>query len=48
MGRTFLQKNTPDEALAMAFEMRGKDARVVVIPDGVSVMVTAPEEGKTE
>lgn len=23
--------STPDEALAMAFEMRGKDARVVVI-----------------
>ncbi|MCI5624570.1 MAG: nickel-dependent lactate racemase [Clostridiales bacterium] len=34
--------STPDEALAMAFEMRGKDARVVVIPDGVSVMITKP------
>ena len=28
--------------------MRGKDARVVVIPDGVSVMVTAPENGNAE
>ena len=34
--------STPDEALEMAFEMRGKDARVVVIPDGVSVMITKP------
>ena len=34
--------STPDEALAMAFEMRGEDARVVVIPDGVSVMITKP------
>lgn len=33
---------TPDEALAMAYEMKGKDARVVVIPDGVSVMITKP------
>ncbi len=31
---------TPDEALALAYEMKGKDAKVVVIPDGVSVMIT--------
>ncbi len=31
---------TPDEALALAYEIKGKDARVVVIPDGVSVMIT--------
>ena len=30
--------SSPDEALAMAYEMKGKDARVVVIPDGVSVL----------
>lgn len=30
--------SSPDEALAMAYEMMGKDARVVVIPDGVSVL----------
>ena len=30
--------SSPDEALAMASEMKGKDARVVVIPDGVSVL----------
>jgi nickel-dependent lactate racemase len=30
---------TPGEALARAFEMKGKDARVTVIPDGVSVIV---------
>lgn len=34
---------TPDEALGMAYEMKGKDARVVVIPDGVSVMIRKPE-----
>ena len=28
----------PDEALAMAYEMVGRDARVVVIPDGVAVV----------
>ena len=31
---------TPDEALALAYEMKGKGAKVVVIPDGVSVMIT--------
>ncbi len=30
--------SSPDEALAMAYEMKGKDARVVVIPDGVAVL----------
>ena len=30
--------SSPDEALAMAYDMMGKDARVVVIPDGVSVL----------
>lgn len=29
---------TPDEALAMAYEMKGRDARVVVIPDGVAAL----------
>ena len=30
--------SSPDEALEMAYEIMGKDARVVVIPDGVSVL----------
>ncbi|NCC59273.1 MAG: lactate racemization operon protein LarA, partial [Synergistales bacterium] len=30
---------TPDEALAIAYELKGKDARVVVIPDGVAVLI---------
>ncbi len=30
--------STPDEALAMAYEMVGADAEVVVIPDGVAVL----------
>lgn len=30
--------SSPDEALAMAREMKGQDAKVVVIPDGVSVL----------
>lgn len=30
--------SSPDEALEMAYEMMGKDARVVVIPDGVAVL----------
>ena len=28
-----------DEALKMAYEIKGNDAKVVVIPDGVSVIV---------
>ncbi|QAT48935.1 nickel-dependent lactate racemase [Caproiciproducens sp. NJN-50] len=30
--------SSPDEALAIAYGIKGKDARVVVIPDGVSVL----------
>lgn len=30
--------STPDEALEIAYGLKGKDARVVVIPDGVSVL----------
>ena len=30
--------STPDEALEIAYGIKGKDASVVVIPDGVSVM----------
>lgn len=32
---------TPDEAFAMAKEIRGDDASVTVIPDGVSVIISA-------
>lgn len=32
---------TPDEALAIARQIKGQDARVVVIPDGVSVLAVA-------
>ena len=35
---------TPDEALAMAYGMVGADARVVVIPDGVSVLAVREEK----
>ena len=30
--------STPDEALEIAYQMKGRDASVVVIPDGVSVL----------
>lgn len=30
--------STPDEALEIAYSMKGRDAQVVVIPDGVSVL----------
>lgn len=30
--------SNPDEALAIAYKMKGEDARVVVIPDGVAVL----------
>ena len=30
--------SSPDEALAIAYKMKGEDARVVVIPDGVAVL----------
>lgn len=32
-----------DEALEMAYERKGRDAKVVVIPDGVSVLAVKPE-----
>ncbi len=32
-----------DEALEAAYKLKGKDAQVVVIPDGVSVLAVAPE-----
>ena len=32
---------TPDEALELAYEKLGRDAQVVVIPDGVTVLVVA-------
>ncbi len=35
--------STPDEALAMAYEMMGEDAQVVIIPDGVSVLAVKEE-----
>lgn len=28
----------PDEALSLAYEMKGRDASVVIIPDGVAVL----------
>ena len=31
---------TPEEALKLAFDIKGPDASVVLIPDGVSVMAT--------
>ena len=34
---------TPDEALAIARDLRGADARVVVIPDGVAVLAVAEQ-----
>lgn len=33
--------STPDEALAIAYEMKGPDAKVVVIPDGVAVLAVS-------
>ena len=40
--------STPDEALEMAYEMMGKDAKVVVIPDGVSVLAVKEENPQPE
>lgn len=37
--------STPDEALKLAYEKLGKDASVVVIPDGVSVLAVKEAEG---
>lgn len=36
-----LQASSLQEALAMAYQIKGEDASVVVIPDGVSVIVSA-------
>ena len=33
--------STPDEALVIAYEMKGPDAKVVVIPDGVAVLAVS-------
>ena len=33
--------STPDKALAIAYEMKGPDAKVVVIPDGVAVLAVS-------
>ena len=33
--------STPDEALELAYEKLGRDAQVVVIPDGVTVLAVA-------
>ncbi|MEA4971788.1 MAG: nickel-dependent lactate racemase [Candidatus Metalachnospira sp.] len=30
--------STPDEALEIAYKLKGKDAKVVIVPDGVSVL----------
>ncbi len=35
--------STPDEALEIAYQMKGRDASVVVIPDGVSVLAVREE-----
>ena len=37
--------STPDEASKLAYEKLGKDASVVVIPDGVSVLAVKEAEG---
>ena len=36
--------SSPDEALEMAYEMMGRDARVIVIPDGVAVLAVKEQE----
>ncbi|MCD8250196.1 MAG: nickel-dependent lactate racemase [Lachnospiraceae bacterium] len=38
-----LHASTVDEALEMAYQLKGADASVVVIPDGVSVLAVKPE-----
>ena len=37
--------SSPDEALELAYEMLGSDAKTVVIPDGVSVLAEKQTEG---
>ena len=39
-----LHAESLDEALEMAYKLKGPDAQVVVIPDGVSVLAVKPEE----
>lgn len=36
--------SSPDEALSIAYSLKGRDARVVVIPDGVSVLAVKEKE----
>ena len=36
--------SSPDEALEIAYGIKGRDAKVVVIPDGVSVLAVKKEE----
>lgn len=40
--------NTFEEALNMAFEIKGKDAKITVIPDGVSVIVKPKKDYSTD
>ena len=40
--------STPDEALEIAYQMKGRDASVVVIPDGVSVLALKELPAKPE
>lgn len=37
---------TPDEALELAYQLVGRQAKVVVIPDGVSVLAVRKEKGE--
>ncbi len=39
-----LYADSLDAAMEMAYEIKGKDAQVVVIPDGVSVLAVKPDE----
>ncbi len=41
-----IHASSPDEALEMAYQMKGRDAQVVVIPDGVSVLAVKPADMK--
>ena len=35
----FIPATTPDEALELAYSLKGSDAKVVVVPDGVAVII---------
>ena len=37
--------SSPDEALEIAYQLKGRDARVVVIPDGVAVLAVSSSQG---